>query len=92
LKTSRKKTALFILALILLLALIITMWIALRVWANYYIENYIKRHLDNGTFISLKSSNTFRHYCFFTPVRLPHGQAVEKPISDARMKTKETCL
>jgi hypothetical protein len=34
--------------------LTVGVWIALRVWFNY-LDHYIERHLDEGTFISLKS-------------------------------------
>jgi hypothetical protein len=47
----RKLRPLLFLALFAVLALVI--WIALHVWFEY-LDHYIERHIDNGTFISRK--------------------------------------
>ena len=58
-KISRNKLMLYALYLILFLVLTIGMGIMLHAWFNY-LDHYIDRHLDNGTFISLSDGCSTR--------------------------------
>lgn len=58
-KAPRSKLAKYALYLALLTAMAAALWIALRLWSDYA-SDYIRRHLDEGTFISVAQNGHAR--------------------------------